>query len=412
MTASAPGLSLRERDRRIDLACEVMAELDCQALLVPPGPRGNPSDGYFTHNVPNSIALVTDAGELIGFHRSPGLVGALMQTDRRGEDQWIGDWRFGPFSEQLVAALKHLGLATARIGVVGLERATPLHPYGWTIHGLWQQITGKLPEADFVEAWDQFAIRWLTKSDEELACFRYASELAERACQAMVDAAAVGATEGDLAAALHDAVLRPGGELPYFILHSGKDNLSWGFPYWLYRAVEPRKLESGDVVLSEIFPTWGGIESQAQICIGVGELHDDFHRAAAVAREAYDAGVAALQPGRTFGEVASDMTSPVVNAGAWHLTPQIHSLTPLTLIGPVLQGDLDAEYAARMPERPARIQSSALLNNDTVIREGMTFQLETNAVYGQHRVNIGGNAIVTSTGCEALNELPTRMHLV
>ena len=38
---------------------------------------------------------------------------------------------------------------------------------------------------------------------------------------------------------------------------------------------------------------------------------------------------------------------------------------------------------------------------------GMVFAFEPNACIGNHRVNIGGTVIVTSTGCEELNHIPT-----
>jgi Xaa-Pro aminopeptidase len=39
----------------------------------------------------------------------------------------------------------------------------------------------------------------------------------------------------------------------------------------------------------------------------------------------------------------------------------------------------------------------------------MVFAFEPNACLGEHRVNIGGTVIVTPTGCEPLNEIPTRV---
>jgi Xaa-Pro aminopeptidase len=42
-----------------------------------------------------------------------------------------------------------------------------------------------------------------------------------------------------------------------------------------------------------------------------------------------------------------------------------------------------------------------------VLEPGMVFAFEPNACIGNHRVNIGGTVIVTSTGCEELNHIPT-----
>ncbi len=40
----------------------------------------------------------------------------------------------------------------------------------------------------------------------------------------------------------------------------------------------------------------------------------------------------------------------------------------------------------------------------------MSLELEPNACLGACRVNIGGAVLVTGTGAEALNDLPTRVH--
>jgi Xaa-Pro aminopeptidase len=42
-----------------------------------------------------------------------------------------------------------------------------------------------------------------------------------------------------------------------------------------------------------------------------------------------------------------------------------------------------------------------------VLQPGMVFAFEPNACLGHHRVNIGGTVIVTATGCEELNHIPT-----
>lgn len=409
---TAPRLSLRERDRRLGLAREVLDALDCDVLLVPPGPRGMPTDGYFSHDALNSVIVIPRHGDPVGFHRSPGLIGVHLLADERGEERWIDEWHFGPEGGRLATLLSsHLG-SRRRIAVVGATRGTLLQPHGWVPHGFMEQLRAEVADVTWVEAWDEMALRWLVKSDEELEVFRYAAHLGELACEAMCAVAAVGATEGDLAVAMYDAIVRPGGELPYLILHTGKDNLSWGAPPWIHNSEPPRPLEDGDVVLSELFPTWAGIEAQAQMCIAVGDVHPDIDRAAEIARAGYDAGLEHLRPGRTFGEVAQAMTEPVLAAGAWHLTPQIHSLTPLALIGPVMQGEYPASLRRHVPSFDLRTPPAAALGPATEIREGMTFQLESNAVLGARRVNIGGNAIVTADGCVELNDVPTRLHRV
>ena len=49
---------------------------------------------------------------------------------------------------------------------------------------------------------------------------------------------------------------------------------------------------------------------------------------------------------------------------------------------------------------------------ELVLQAGMGLELEPNAGLNTHRVNIGTGVLVTATGCEALNELPSRVHHV
>ncbi len=46
------------------------------------------------------------------------------------------------------------------------------------------------------------------------------------------------------------------------------------------------------------------------------------------------------------------------------------------------------------------------------MRPGMSLELEPNACLGACRANNGGAVLVTETGAEALNDLPTRVHHV
>jgi Xaa-Pro aminopeptidase len=40
---------------------------------------------------------------------------------------------------------------------------------------------------------------------------------------------------------------------------------------------------------------------------------------------------------------------------------------------------------------------------------GMVLAFEPNACLDRHRVNLGGTVLVTETGCEELNRIPTRV---
>ena len=385
-----------------------MKRQNVECLLIPPAPLRYPADTYFTNDIPGCAVVFPLDSPPVAIHRGASVAGSWMQAREWGEATWIEDMRFGPRGPLMVQALKEKGLTNARIGTIGILGGPNLLPYGWTPQPMWAYITQALPGASFVELWNDFASIWLVKSAEELAIYRYVSRISEQACQVMLEITRAGVSETEIFSAVMHEFHRNGASMAHdLFLHSGPDNLSWDAPRWLYRAQKPRVVQAGDVVMSEMMPVVGGIEAQAQMCIGVGTIAEPFLRAAEVARESYEAGLKTLRAGVTFGEVADAMQEPLRRANAWHLTPHIHSVSPLTLVGAVTEGlDSSVKYAFK------HVQELPGTGLDVVLQPGMTIQLEPNAAFGRHQVNIGGNVIVTQNGCEELNTVPTNIRFV
>jgi Xaa-Pro aminopeptidase len=375
-----PVLTNAERDRRWGLLRDMMRRNGVDCLLIPAAPHRYPADIYFTNSLPGCTVIFPLKSEPVAFHRGASVAGSWLQARDWGESNWIDDMRFGP----------------------------NLIPFGWMPHLMWNSLTEALPEVEWVELWDDFAAIWLTKSAEEVALYRYVSMVCEKACEVMLEMTRPGVAESEIYAEMMKVYYRhcatPAHDL---FIHSGVDNLSWDAPRWLHRAQKPRIIQEGDVVMSEIMAVVGGIEGQAQMCIGVGAVAHPFLRAAEVARESYEAAIATIRAGVTFGEVADAMQAPLRKAGAWHLTPHIHSVTPLTLLGPVTE-DLDDSIASAF-KQVHQLGGTCL---DVLLEPGMAIQLEPNAAFGRQQVNIGGNVLVTETGCEELNSLPNYMRFV
>jgi len=403
-----PQLTFAERDRRWGLLREMMRRNDIECLLVPPASHRYPADQYFTNSIPGCTVLLPRDSDPVAFHRGASVAGSWLQARDWNEGDWIEDMRFGPRVALAVEFLKERGLTNARIGTIAALGGPNLAPVGWTPHGMWTSLSAALPDVTWVEMWDEFMPIWLSKSDEEVALYRYASDVCETVCQTMLDMTRAGVSESEIYAAMMRDYYRhcatPAHDL---FIHSGTDNLSWDAPRWLYRAQKPKVIQQGDVVMSEIMLVVGGIEGQAQMCIGVGDVHDNYHRAAAVARESYDAAIKTIRAGVPFGDVAEAMQEPLRQAGAWHLTPHVHSCTPLTLVSPVTE-DLDPSVKNSF-KRVDQLGGACL---DVILEPGMSIQLEPNAAFGRQQVNIGGNVLVTETGCEELNELPNHMRFV
>ena len=173
-------------------------------------------------------------------------------------------------------------------------------------------MTQALPKAEFVPVYKAFFRRASVKSEEELGLVRYAAAIGEAMSETLRATARPGVSEAELVAAVTATCFAMGGYTAEVLLGTGPE-YGLGPPAWQYRSQAPRILREGDIVLSEIFALYGLMETQHQAAVAVGDVHPDILRAADVARASYEAGVAALRAGNTFGDLVDAMEAP-----CWH----------------------------------------------------------------------------------------------
>lgn len=188
---------------------------------------------------------------------------------------------------------------------------------------------------------------------------------------------AAGYARGTLPAAMH--------------FWSGPEPLARGLPPWGYRPQAPRILADGDVIYAEVFCNFGGRHTQHQVTITIVEPHQDLQRAAVVARAAYDAGLHALRPGRTFGDVVDAIRKPLDTADGWEFGPSMHALNPLIAAsGFPADGRRRIAGIEAYPTEP----DHPTMFGDLELEAGMTFALEPNYAFGRHLAYLGGTVIV------------------
>ncbi len=401
-TAQYPILSLKERDRRWRRTRDFLTAQGLDGLVVAGLTGREQYDAYLTNDYAEGIVVFQTNGEPTYITWQEGRITRRDTAAERGIIPWMEDMRVGVDVSTVVAVIREKGLDRSRLGVVGLESKGPAEMNGSIPYNLWAGILAELPHAKFVDCSQRFAGLMLVKSEEELVLMRYSADAGEEACRIMLEKARPGVTELELTAEILYVIFKAGAfsPPPFLILHSGPTSIAWGPPIWRYQGGTSRELEKGDIVLAEIFPRYGGFESQQQMAVAL-EPVDDIHRTCAqTARRCYEVGLEALRPGSSFQEVLNKMEAVIREAGAWHITPLIHSLSPLAWVGSV-----DASKRGDKGK-------GAWDSQDLKIEAGMVFELEPNAHRGNHRVNIGGTVVVTETGAEELNHLPTRMHIV
>ena len=407
-----PTYSWAERDRRWHLARTFMDRQGVDALIVygeheDSGPAAFYFDTWFTNDRPGSILVVPRHGEPIVHLMISTFVNDHMASTRNGDTMWINpeNIRVAFSAQGITDTLTELGLTTATIGVIGLEPYPPFLPESILPHRLWTSIENQFPTVTFTPVGLAFARLLMPLGNEEIAVVRHAAAIGEEMAHAMVAAAGPGVSEAEVYTAGMSTAFRRGTVMPGMHLRSGPEPAGWGPPQWAYRPQAPRILQDGDVISTEVFCAFGMRATQHQVTIAVGDVHDDFHRAAQVARDCYDAGLATLHAGRTFGEVAEAMLAPVEDAGGWVRGPQIHGLNPFGAFCrfPANFGFLDG--ADRYP----KVVGMSTTLADVELQPGMTFAFEPSCVFGRRPVTVGGVVIVGDDGPIELNPFTARL---
>ncbi|MBI4322411.1 MAG: M24 family metallopeptidase [Chloroflexi bacterium] len=408
-----PTLSLAERDWRWTRVRDFMTNRALDCLLIAGLASKDQLQQYVTNDHSDGYVIFPSKGEPVMLVWTASRVTSHLDAASKGEIPWVTDSRVGSNAATVVKVILEKGHDRATIGVVGLGGLGARQTEGWIPYRAWATVLEELPGAKFIDVTEGFSEVTFVKSEESLKVIRRAAEVGDLAGEALLHVTRAGVRESDIAAAVMQVLYREAaaGERAYIILHSGPHNPSWGPPLWLVRPQRPRVIEEGDIVQAEIFPSFGRLEVQLQMSIAVRPVSSINEQCARVARQSYEEGLKALRPGIAFAEVVDAMARPLAAAGAWNLTPLIHSLSPMLAIGgrgvgleqlPGIDGYKGMHSLSIT--RPTR--------GDMLVEPNTLYELEPNVCLGSHRVNIGGTVIVTGEGIEELNKISARMHVV
>ena len=413
-----PTYSLAERDRRWALARELMAAEEVDALiaygehecadLAPYAP-----DTYFSNDRPGSFVIFCRDADPVQLVWSNMTIQDNIEARKRGDELWIepGNIRAGSVIQPgknaagIIEVLREHGLEKAAVGVLGLDIYPPFHLNPPIPYLLWNQVLSELPDVTFKPVGQSFMFGTICLSDEELAVLRYSAAAGDAVANAMLETAAPGVSEADLYANGMAAAFRLGCAAPDMLLWSGPGFIAWGPPAWSYRPQAPRVLAAGDVVLAEVFCRFGMKETQHQVAIAVGDVHPDVEEAAAIARASYEAGLKALRPGNTFGQVVEAMKQPMEAAGGWNVHPLVHGLDPYGTVCGFGSGMRNLPEAAEY----GLIGEVPTIGSDLPLAPGMAFAFEPNCVINGRLANLGGTVVVGPDGAVELNSLTTTL---
>jgi Xaa-Pro dipeptidase len=142
----------------------------------------------------------------------------------------------------------------------------------------------------------------------ELARVERAARIADQGFLALCDIAHAGMREYELAAEVDATMIAAGAEDNFGLIGAGASNIA-------IRPPTDRRLEPGDVVVSEITPCYRGYLAQLCRTFILGEPSADHVRVYDLLMAAEHAGLAAARPGNETSRIAKDINAVISGAG-------------------------------------------------------------------------------------------------
>jgi len=276
----------------------------------------------------------------------------------------------------------------AEHGTGGGKLGVELETYGLTGRN-WQRTSEALDGFCTLEdASDLVSRLRLVKSAAELDYVRRAAELVDDALDAAIETSGPGAFEGDILAAMQGAVFQGGGDYPAneYIIASGRDALLCR--YFTGR----RQLSEDDQLTLEFAGAYRHYHACLMRLIRIGKPGERQARMYETCREALDATMDTLKPGRTMGEVF-DVHAKVFDDAGY----RDHRLNACGY-------SLGTTFAPNWMDWPMFYTA-----NPVTAEPGMVFFLhmilaDSDAELG---ASVGETVLVTEAGCERLTKSDT-----
>ena len=299
-----PYFSLAELGGRLAALRQGMAERGLAACLISAPENvfyltGLDHWGYFAPH----ILVVPAAGELVLVTRAMERVTIAAQVRN---SRFEGHSDSETAADHAVSVLHDLGVAGDRIGIEAWSNGMP--------HGMAEQLKNACPNVEWVDSSGLVDGLRMVKSPAERHFMREAARVSDAAASAAIDAVRAHASERDVAAACHQAMVAAGGTYPGFgpfirsTTRLGEEHTSWG---------DTRFCE-GDSVFLELSGCIARYHAPLGRLIHVGRAPKDARVMSTVAADACGAVCEALRPGSMFRDVYAAWQRVVDAAGLAH----------------------------------------------------------------------------------------------
>lgn len=377
-----PGFSAPELERRHAQIRQALRDDSLDALLLYGAGRFH-ADVQYVSNWPGGreafVLLPVDGDPVVLaqlFNHVPTARAISAITDTR----WAG--------RDSVATV--IGILRERLGPdgrVALAGELPFTAY--------RRLSEALSEAQLVDWNPRFRRLRLVRSDEELAFFRIAAELTDRALDRLAAELRPGLREDELAALIEGPALEAGGYAGIHYLTSTSMSSPHALAYVPRQYASDRVLQRGDAVISEIGNAYWGYAGQIHRTFCLGQPTDDWRRMHAVAEEAYAAIEGVLRDGATVGDVLN--AADVIHERGY------------TIFDDLLHGA--HQYP---PIIKTRATAHANPPEDFVFKTGMVITIQPQLTTLDQRIGLqfGETVVVRPNGTERLHRFPRTLVIV
>lgn len=238
----------------------------------------------------------------------------------RSAQDWVSDVRSrkGSLGETVAGRLKELGVDTGRIGMDGL--AGPLDPDGWVPHSTYVRLQQLMPKADLVNIDDMLEKARAVKSAEEIEMLGQAARLGDLMLARCRDMARPGVKECEVYGAMMEVMLANGGEEPTLFLWAC-DRHPRPHPF---RVPTQRRIESGDMIICEIHPKYGGYFTHVERTFCIGEPDAKYLEIYDGCLAAYERGLRMFGPGKKMSTAMEAVKETIESRGLGICEAGIH----------------------------------------------------------------------------------------
>jgi Xaa-Pro aminopeptidase len=384
-----PMFTLHERDRRWARLRELMDRDGVDLLIVLP------------ESITSDALYIADTAGVTIFRRDgdPILVlGGESSNYAVEQPHWIEERvsatergstavEYGSTIADLLRRRGLTGLRTAVAGLSGDGLSSVRQPEGYAVYTTVRRIAEAVSPGHLMDGTGLLGRARYVKGAEEIARLAASVRLGEASVEAMAATAGAGVPQAEVFGQMLLAQVRAGADA----LHVAWAPGFWGDARHRYVTTPPGLLRPGTYVSTELMPEIRGYQAQVAQPMVIGRpcarAREIFDRNAA----AFDAALAALRPGRSWGDVLAAVEA-AAGSGDGKMFPLLHG-RGLGNDGPLLVPGLNN---MRVPDEP-------ILANTTFILKPYLHVPEAPASFARHYcVTWGDTIIVTDTGARRL----------